>query len=105
MTAPDLKAFLLLREFSDQDREALADLLEEKSVPAGRRIFAEGDESDALFLLASGTARVESRRCALEAKLEGGATLGALSLTSVGPRESTVIAETACEVLILPRTA
>ena len=105
MTPEDLKRFALLTEFSDADREALAELLEEKRVAKGRRIFSEGTESEGLVLVVSGRARVESRRSADSGVLEAGSALGALSLIALGQRESTIFAVTECNVLILPRTA
>ena len=103
MNVEDLKQFSLLAEFGDDDRDALFELLEERRLPAGRRIFAEGSEAEGLILLASGCARIESRRGVAPQVAEAGASFGGLSLVSVGPRQATVIAETPCEFLSLPR--
>jgi CRP-like cAMP-binding protein len=105
LTSEDLKNIPLLADFNDEDREALFDLLEEKQLAEGRRVFSEGTESEGLVLVSSGTVRVETRRGAPPAVLESGAALGSLSLIGLGPRESTVFAETACTIQLLPRTA
>jgi CRP-like cAMP-binding protein len=105
VTPEDLKNFGLLSEFGDEDREALFELLDERPIAEGRRIFSEGTESEGLVLVASGRVRVESRRATEPAVLEAGCALGALSLIALGRRESTIFADTACSVLILPRTA
>ena len=105
MNVSDLKTFNLLREFDDHDRASLAELLEETSVAAGRRIFSEGNESDGLVFVTSGTVKLANSRTDTFEMLEGGCSLGALSLISVGPREASAFAETPCEVLSLPRNA
>lgn len=105
MSASDLKAFPLLAEFNDEDREALFELLEPRSVAQGRRIFSEGAEADGLVLLVSGTARLESKRGIEPELLPSGNALGAVSLVSMGPREVTAYAEEACQMLLFPRTS
>lgn len=105
MSDIDLKGFSLLAEFTDGDREILAELLEEKSLEPGRRVFSEGSEAEGLVLVASGTVRLESRRTVATESVESGSALGALSLVSVGPREATAITQTPCLLLLLPRTS
>ncbi len=103
MSVDGLKAFALLAEFGDGDRENLHELLEEKRVARGRRLFSEGSESEGLILLRSGKVRLESRRGLEPEFLPAGAALGAISLISVGPREVTAFAEEPCEIWVLPR--
>jgi CRP-like cAMP-binding protein len=105
VTVDVLKSFRLLTELNDEDRMALSDLLDEKSVAEGRRIFSEGTEAEGLILVASGSVRIQSKRTGLEEIFEAPVALGALSLVSVGPRECTAIAASACAVLTLARTA
>jgi len=103
MNAGDLKGFPLLADLTDGDRETLFELLEERSVPAGRRLFSEGTEAEGLLLIVAGRVRLE-RRPNLEPEfLPAGSALGAASLVSMGPREITALAEEPCEVLVLPR--
>lgn len=105
MNANGLKEFPLFAEFNDEDREVLFDLLEDRSIPKGRRIFSEGAEADGLVLLVSGTARLESKRGIEPELLPSGNVLGAVSLVSMGPREVTAFADEACQVLLFPRTS
>ena len=105
MTALRLKEFSLLAELTDEDRETLAEVLEERVLRAGRRIFSEGTEAEGLVLVAAGTLRIESRRSGASERVEAPVALGALSLVAVGPRECTVVADSECTVLLLPRTA
>lgn len=105
MTADRLKAFTLLASFTDDDRDALAELLDEREVRAGRRIFTEGTEAEGMVLVTAGAVRIESRRTGASEVVEAPLALGALSLVAVGPRECTAVAESPCEVLLLPRTS
>ena len=105
MTVDRLKTFSLMASFTDEDREALADLIDERKVAKGRRIFSEGTEAEGMVLVAAGSVRIESRRTGASEVIEGPVALGALSLVSVGPRECTVVAASTCEVLLLPRTS
>lgn len=99
----ELKQFALLAEFSEEDREALGELLEEQELAAGRRIFSEGNEADGLVLIVEGSARLESGRTGDSEVVEAGHALGTLSLVAFGPREVTAKATTACSVLRLSR--
>lgn len=106
MTAADrLKSISLLASFTDEDREALAELLDERVVREGRRIFTEGTEAEGMILVLSGSVRVESRRTGGSEVVDAPLALGALSLMTVGPRECTAFAHTECEVLLFPRTS
>ena len=44
MNPEDLKQFALLVELSDEEREFLAELLEERELPDGKSAFREGSE-------------------------------------------------------------
>jgi len=105
VNAADLKEFALLSEFSDEDREALFELLEPKTLNKGRSIFREGTEADGLILVVSGEVIVTAKRCRDTAGLGPGAALGGLSLFVMGPREATAKAVERCEILQLPRTS
>jgi CRP-like cAMP-binding protein len=105
MNAAELKRFPLLAEFDDEDREALAELVDEHTASKGVPLFREGSEAEGLLLVLSGDVRLESRRTGSSDRVGAGAALGALSLMVVGPREATALAESACRVLLLPRTS
>lgn len=101
----ELKRFALMAELGEDDLAILEDLLEAHSVPKGRQLFREGQESDGLLLVADGALRMTSGRAGDLGLLEAGGALGGLSLVVVGPREFTVKAEEASEILTLSRTA
>ena len=105
MTAADLKRFPLLVELSDDDREALFDLLEPQSFRPGRSVFRETAEADSLVFIVAGTVRLSSQRRADLGTLGEGTVLGGAALLAMGQREATAKAEDACEVLVLHRTA
>lgn len=103
MTPDALKAFPLLSEFNDEDREALFELLEPKRLSKGRSLFREGTEADGLMLVVSGRVALQSKRRPGDDSVGEGAALGGLSLFALGPREATAKAEVPCEILQLPR--
>jgi CRP-like cAMP-binding protein len=105
MTPNDLKRFGILAELSNDDREALIELLDRKVFRKGRSIYRETAEADGLVLVASGEVRLSSRRCADLGTLGEGSVLGGASLLSLGQREATVKAEADCEVLLLARSS
>ena len=105
MTPADLKRFPLLVELSDDDREALFELLEPQAFRTGRSVYRETAEADGLVLIVSGEVRLSSRRRADLGVLGEGAILGGASLLTMGQREATAKAECECQVLLLPRTA
>jgi CRP-like cAMP-binding protein len=105
VNAAALKDFALLSEFSDEDREALFELLEPKTLNNGRSIFREGSEADRLVFVVSGDVIVTNNRCPDTASVGPGAALGCLSLFVMGRREATAKAEGRCEILQLPRTS
>jgi CRP-like cAMP-binding protein len=100
----DLKAVKLLAEFGDEDREALAELLEERPLQPGRRVFSEGEEADSLILLLDGTVRLENGDGQVEGALVAGDALGGLSLVRLGQRAATAICEGACRLATLDRS-
>jgi CRP-like cAMP-binding protein len=105
VTAGDLKRFPLLAELSDEDRDALFELLEVQSIRKGRSIFRETAEADGLVFIASGEVRLSSTRHEDLGVLGEGQVLGGAALLSMGQREATAKAEEDCEILLLPRTA
>jgi CRP-like cAMP-binding protein len=106
MISAELKRFALLAEFSDEDREALADLLDVKDLRDGQRAFREGSHADGLVLLVEGSLKLMNRRHGDQlGTLTGPYHLGAASLFSIGKREVTAIAEGPCKLWLLPRAA
>lgn len=105
MTSNDLKRFSLLAEFTKDDRDALAGMLEPRKLVEGRTLFREQGEADGLVLIVSGQVRLEGTRTGPIGVVGPGDNLGALSLVVVGPREVTAVAESACTLLLLPRSS
>lgn len=99
----DLKQFSLLVEFDEQDRIDLCELLEPLALKSGKTLFKERDEADVLYLIREGSIRIRSEAAGNLGLLCGGATLGAISLMSIGAREADAVAESDCEFAILTR--
>ncbi|MCR9093659.1 MAG: cyclic nucleotide-binding domain-containing protein [bacterium] len=105
MRASQLKHFALLAEFSEEEREALADLLEERSLPDGKSAFREGAEAEGMVLLSEGRLKLKSKRTgAVVGVLEAPAHLGAASLFAFGKREVTALADGGATIHLLSRT-
>lgn len=105
MNEVDLKAFPLLAELRDEDREVLVDLLDERRVAQEVPLFREGSESEGLVLLVEGEVEIASRRTGESERLGPGAQIGLWSLVAVGPREVSAVAKTPVRLLLLPRTS
>ncbi|MDP6980511.1 MAG: cyclic nucleotide-binding domain-containing protein [Myxococcota bacterium] len=103
MKPEELKRFALLSEFGEEDREHLVELLDAESFAEGSTLFREGDEADALYLLASGSVRVHSETAGRLGLLCEGANLGAISLIVIGKREATAVAESDARLGVLTR--
>ena len=103
MTADALKGFVPFADLSDGERAEVADLLEARRLAPGETLFSEGDDADALVLVAGGTLEVGCRRTRESAKLGPGAVLGGLALFAIGAREASATGAERTEVLLLRR--
>ncbi len=103
---PDvLKRFALLLEFSEEERDALTDVLEKRILPSGKSVFREGAESEGLVLLEKGSLKLKSKRTGgVVGVLEAQEHLGGASLFSLGKREVTALADGPCTVWTLSRS-
>ena len=104
MNAADLKSIRLFTEFGDDDREAVFELLEERSLAKGRRVFSVGEEADSMLLLLEGRVRLEGSDGRIEGSMLEGDALGGLSLVRLGQRAATAICETPCRLVWLDRS-
>lgn len=105
MKSEDLKRFALFSDFSDEDREAVAELLEARELPNGKSAFREGAEAEGLVLLCKGRLKLKSKRTGtLVGILEAPAHLGAVSLFVFGKREVTALADGPASIRCLPRS-
>ncbi|MGB0619901.1 MAG: cyclic nucleotide-binding domain-containing protein [Myxococcota bacterium] len=106
MKAPQLKRYALLAEFSEEEREALAGLLEERALPDGKSAFREGAEGEGMVLLSEGRLKLKSKRTGtVVGVVEAPAHFGAASLFAFGKREVTALADGDATIHLLPRTA
>ena len=103
MNAEALKPFGLFASLGDEERAAVADLVEAQDLDAGEQLFLEGQESDGLILVESGALRITSQRAGELGRLGAGEVLGSLGLVVVGRREVTAVAEGETRVLTLTR--
>lgn len=103
MSGDALKGFLPFADLSEGERAEIAELLEERSLSPGETLFVEGDDADAMVLVAEGSVQVESRRTRESASLGPGTVLGGLALFAVGAREASAIGGDRAEVLLLRR--
>ena len=100
---PELKAFALLAELSEDERELVTDLLERVDLDSGEQLFCEGQEAECLVLIETGSLDLTSARAGALGPVGAGECLGALSLVAVGPREVTAVASEAACVWVLSR--
>jgi CRP-like cAMP-binding protein len=80
--------------------QAIAEIAEDRSVPAGEVLTHEGRHEGYFFVIATGRVRIERGGQALNS-LAAGDFLGEISLLDGGPRTATAVAETDCELLVL----
>lgn len=105
MNPDDLKQFSVLVEFSEEEREFLAELLEKRELPNGKSAFREGSEGEGLVLVEKGRLKLKSRRTGgVVGMLEAQDHLGAASLFALGKREVTALADGPCTIWTLSRS-
>jgi len=98
--------------FRNVSRDALAsirDALDDVTLPAGRRLFAEGDAGDALYVVAEGRLVAEVRSANGDVigvgEVDPGQCVGELALLTGRPRSATVTAATDTHLVQLPKDA
>src|SRR5260370_37688875 len=100
----NIKMFELLNE---DDRVALAKVVDELKVPAGHTLFQAGDPGDSLFIVNSGQIELfikdTTGQKIVLTTAESGDMFGELAMLDTGPRTATALALTASEVLVLDR--
>jgi len=103
--ATDLGAFPLFAELGEEERAALADALEELVLEPGTVVVEEGESGEGLLLVAEGGIRIGCSRDGEQDELGPGASLGAFSLVSNGPREVCAETTSRTRILVLRRSA
>ena len=105
-TAALLRRVPLFSELSPEELERISRVAVPRSFPKGVRVFHEGDQSDACYIVRSGDLRVtrehpDGRAIAL-ATLGSGDIFGELAMLDGEARSASVEALTDCELLALP---
>jgi CRP/FNR family cyclic AMP-dependent transcriptional regulator len=100
----DIKMFELLNE---DDRVALAKVIDELKIPAGHTLFQAGDPGDSLFIVQSGEIELYIKDTAgqkIVLTTAGvGDMFGELAMLDSGPRTATALALNDSDVLVLDR--
>ena len=100
----NIKMFELLNE---DDRVALAKVVDELSIPAGHTLFQAGDPGDSLFIIKAGEIELFIKDTAGQkivlTTATSGDMFGELAMLDTGPRTATALALTDTEVLVLDR--
>src|SRR5882762_5828578 len=100
----NIKMFELLNE---DDRVALARVVDELKVPEGHTLFQAGDPGDSLFIVRSGQIELFIKDTAGQkivlTTAQSGDMFGELAMLDTGPRTATALALNESEVLVLDR--
>jgi uncharacterized membrane protein len=108
MSTQDILAEVpLFSRLDDQEREALAAMLQPRTFREGERIFSAGDRGDALYIIRSGKVRLElttnEGECLLLDEVDAGEVVGEISFLDSGPRTAGAIAAVDSELLEFER--
>jgi uncharacterized membrane protein len=99
-----IELFALLH---DEDRQALASVVDTRRLAAGETLFRAGEPGDSLFVVHSGSIELFIKDTAGQKIVltvaEAGGVFGELSLLDAGPRTATAVALTDTELLVLDR--
>lgn len=95
-----LQQVRLFSACSRKDLQLVARRADDVQVPAGRSLISEGEDGHEFFVILDGTARV-TRNGRKIATLGPGDAFGELALLERAPRNSTVVAETDMELVVL----
>jgi CRP/FNR family cyclic AMP-dependent transcriptional regulator len=96
-----LRSSPLFDMLSPPEIEILAELSRQRRFAAGEAVFHEGEQGDALFVLARGAVEVVSGKDRLLAVLEAPEAFGEMSLVDREVRSATVRAKSDCVALQL----
>jgi len=106
--APDLLATIKMFELlNEDDRVALAKVIDELNVPKGHTLFQAGDPGDSLFIVQAGEIELYIKDTAGQkivlTTASSGDMFGELAMLDSGPRTATALALSDSEVLVLDR--
>ncbi len=91
----------LLAVLKPRDREQVLRSAREQTYAPGEVVVREGDPATRLYLISSGTARVEVGSSGAVGKLKAGDFFGELALIEEHGRTATVVAETELTCLLI----
>lgn len=97
----------MFEHLNEDDRVALANVIDELKVTEGQTLFQAGDPGDSLFIVREGEIELfikdtAGQRITLH-KAQPGDMFGELAMLDFGPRTATALALTGSEVLVLDR--
>jgi uncharacterized membrane protein len=101
-----VKAIPLFESLEDDDLHALANKLREVRVDAGHRVFEQGDEGDAMYVIEDGAVDIVAgagKQKVTLASLFKQQYFGELALLDGAPRSATAVASRATQLLALER--
>jgi uncharacterized membrane protein len=102
-----LKEIPLFSPMDDQERDAVAAIMDEVSFQRGQQIFHERDPGGICYILRSGrvemSVELEGNEKLILDVIDPGELFGELSLLDGGNRSNTAVAMTDCEALVLER--
>jgi CRP/FNR family transcriptional regulator, cyclic AMP receptor protein len=97
----------MFEHLNEDDRVALAKVIDELKVPEGHTLFQAGDPGDSLFIVLNGQIELFIKDTAGQkivlTTAEPGDMFGELAMLDSGSRTATALALTECEVLVLDR--
>jgi len=97
----------MFEHLNEDDRLALAKVIDELQVPADHTLFQAGDPGDSLFIVTKGQIELFIKDTAGQkivlTTAESGDMFGELAMLDTGPRTATALALSDCEVLVLDR--
>ena len=102
-----LAAIRMFDHLNEDDRVALANVIDELHVPEGHTLFQAGDPGDSLFIIKSGQIELFIKDTAGQkivlTTAQSGDMFGELAMLDTGPRTATALALTESDVLVLDR--
>lgn len=103
-----LAAIRMFDHLNEDDRVALANVIDELKVPAGHTLFQAGDPGDSLFIMQSGEIELFIKDTAGQkivlTTAQPGDMFGELAMLDTGPRTATALALSDSDVLVLDRS-
>ncbi len=104
-----LRQASIFRSLTDQQLAAIAELGQLIRVRQGTRLFVEGEEGDALYVVLAGQVRISTAGAGgheqVLAVCGPGEIFGEMSLLTGGPRSATATAADDCDLFVLSKTA